>query len=141
MAFLFLLAGIYARIDDDLRNALARIKQLEDRLDDRQSGEILLFTNRDICPEGYYPLDIADGRLILIGNGNNRGEITSHSLKDQRILTMPCQQTIGVAENGAQTVCHSNDEGATVVMDLEHILPYIRMMACSRRNPPKPVIP
>lgn len=132
---------VFARTDDALKDALARIAKLEERLDDRQNGEILWFTNRADCPAGYYPMESAAGRLVVIGTSDDRGKVTMHSLQDQHILTMPCKQTIGVAENGAQTVCHSDDDGATVVVDLESMLPYAVMMACSRENPPQPVIP
>jgi hypothetical protein len=118
-----------------------RLAALESRLDDREGGEILWFTNRKTCPEGYYPMESASGRLVVVDTFQ-RGRITEHTLESKREIPVACGQTFGVSENGANQVCgNSPSGGMSVSTDLNEMFPTVKMMACSRNNGPDPRVP
>jgi len=126
----------------NLESKQRQIDALKERLDDKQKAEILFYRDRNSCPVGYSPMENSYGRLIVI-DGPDRGSVSAHTFKDERVLTMPCKQRIGVAESGFHQVCGSSieDDNTPVTVDLENLLPNIKLLACFRDKGPQPVIP
>ena len=117
-----------------------QIDRLTARLDDQQNAEVLFYVNRATCPTGYYPLESAYGRILVI-DGENRGRVSDHTVDDQRKVNVDCTEFLGVAENGMSKVCSHSNGGTELAVDLNDLLPYVKMMACSRNDGPSPVIP
>ena len=125
-----------------LESKQKQIDVLKERLDDKQKAEILFYRDRTDCPTGYSPMENSYGRLIVI-EGPSRGTVSDHTFADERVLAMPCKQRIGVAETGFHQVCGSSteDDNTPVTVDLENLLPNIKLLACFRDKGPAPVIP
>jgi hypothetical protein len=154
VAFTFALAGASEEDSDEaneLRQMISALQsqisvlkekthQLEGRLDNKQKAEILLYKDRKDCPEGYYPMENAFGRFIVIG-GKNRGDMSGHTFLDERTINMPCETTIGVAESGFHRVCGTpGNDGSPLSVDLKELVPYVELLACSRADGDFPVI-
>jgi hypothetical protein len=140
-AFLFLLfACVFAQDTDSKLAALqAKIDALTTRLTDFETAGIHLYKDRNSCPDGFYPMENAEGRFLLIA-GQDRGELSGHIFQDEKVLTLPCTQKIGVAESGFNHVCSGSGDGTSVTLDLEKVIPYFKVLGCIKVGGPNPVI-
>lgn len=118
----------------------AQINALTARIDDFQNAGILLYNDREDCPEGFHPWESANNRLLLV-DGSRRGEISQHSFEDRKKIMASCVDTIGVAESGFQRVCSHSLTGSELDVKWDEQLPYFKVLACKRNNGPAPVLP
>lgn len=118
-----------------------RVMILEEKVNDKEDAQILLYRDRSTCPIGYKPMENAYGRTIVIGT-NLRGTVSSHSIDDTKTISMPCASMIGVAENGFHKVCNIKSGNATKLsMDIRDLIPHVTLMACAKVEPSSPVVP
>jgi hypothetical protein len=118
----------------------AEVAALRELIEDRQAGEITFYANRDDCPEGYYPVENAYGRVLVI-DGPRRGTMSAHTFEDTKKLNVACTETIGVAESGFQRVCSHGKSGTSLDVKMDDFIPHYKVMACARNNGPLPVLP
>ena len=137
----FVIAGFAFAQDIDSKLALlqAKIDALTSRLTDFETAGIHLYKDRASCPQGFYPMENADGRFLLL-SGEERGQLSGHTFKDQKVLSMPCSKSIEVAETGFASVCSGSASGTTVSVDLEALVPYFKVLGCIKNGGPNPVI-
>jgi hypothetical protein len=142
MLFLLIMLAALARSQND--NAiLTRLQRLEtqlaateDLLRQFTAGQALLYKDMDHCPPGFYPADVADGRLILI-EGHRRGHATDHSISTNngmRMVNAKCMAHAEVAESGVIEVCVNTGDNMGVEMDLKQVLPTYSLFLCLRDN-------
>jgi len=118
-----------------------KVEELTRRLADRTDGEILFFRDREDCPDGYLPMENAEGRLLMLG-GSRRGKVSGHTMFDRRTLSLPCSSIIEVAESGMMKVCNLNAGNSThFEVDLEALIPHVYMKGCFRPGASSPVVP
>lgn len=139
-SFVVLATLIGLAFSQSVASLQAEIESLRTLIEDRRNGEITFYANRNDCPEGYYPVENAYGRIIVI-DGPKRGSMSKHSFDDVRKMNVDCTDTIGVAENGFQRVCSHTQTGSSLDVKLNEMLPYWKVMACARNNGPSPVLP
>jgi hypothetical protein len=139
--FLCVLASlVFAQDAEEKLNALqASLAALTARLDDFETAGIHLYKDRSTCPDGFYPMESAAGRFLLL-DGEDRGGVSSHTFKDTKILTLPCSKTIGVPESGFADVCSGSAEGTPIPINLENFVPYMKVLGCIKSKGPNPVI-
>lgn len=141
-------ASAYTTNSDTVEYLMEKVSALElqtteltKRLNDRSDGEILWFRDRKGCPEGYLPMENAEGRVVIIGSGN-RGRISGHTILDKPTLSLPCASVIGVAESGMMQVCNLIAGNITHVnINIEEIIPHIYVGGCFRPGASSPVVP
>lgn len=137
--WLFLLICLVSA--DRLTELTDRIGELETKLDQTNRfleqltrGQALWFTNVATCPEGFYPVESAEGRIPIIGS-QERGAATKHSIftdGGMRPILSDCEKA-EVSENGVIEVCvHS--ENNPMKFNLKEALPTFTMMLCMRNN-------
>jgi hypothetical protein len=142
-AFLWLLviAGVTLAQDTDVTLAAlqAKIDALTARLTDFETAGIHFYKDRASCPAGFYPMENAEGRFLLLA-GSDRGQLSGHTFKDEKILSLPCSNRIEVAETGFANVCSSSASGTTIKVDLEALVPYYKVLGCIKSGGPQPVV-
>lgn len=139
---LFLLALSIALAQND-GAILTRLQRLEAQLAETEgllrqftTGQALFYKDMDHCPPGFYPADVADGRLILI-QGKQRGHASEHSISTNnglRMVNAKCLAHAEVAESGVIEVCVTSDNNLGVEMDLKKVLPTYSLLLCLRDN-------
>jgi hypothetical protein len=143
-SLIFLLLGIVVHIlgqdiDAKLVALQAKIDYLANRLLDLETAGVHLYKDRSSCPEGFYPMENSDGRFLLL-QGSERGAVSGHTFKDEKVLTLPCSKQIQVSESGWNSVCSGSGDGTPVAIDLEKLIPYVKLLGCVKSQGPNPVI-
>jgi hypothetical protein len=138
--FLVLLFGHALAQDTDSKLAAleAKINSLTERLTDFETAGVHLYKDRSTCPEGFYPMENADGRFLLI-SGSERGEISDHTSKDEKIFKLPCSKIL-VGETGFAPVCAGFADGTAMTMSPETFIPFVKLLGCIKNGGPQPVI-
>lgn len=92
---------------------------------------VMMFFDRDECPEGWHAAAHLDGRMPIVMH-RNKGQISQITSNDNviRHFGTECDQIVKVPEEGLIPMCRHNPEAVPLTFNVTDVLPHFAVLAC-----------
>lgn len=94
---------------------------------------VILFFNRDECPEGWHAATHLDGRMPIVMH-QKKGQVSQLTTNDngaQRFETQ-CDEIVKVTDGGFLPVCRHTGDQMPLTFNVTDVLPHFAVLACIR---------